>query len=48
MMRTTLTLEERRKLKKIASSKGMTLVGYYDSVLRTEIIKSERPKEEQR
>lgn len=46
MMRTNLSMDERRKLRKIASSKGMTLVGYYDSVLRAEIKKSEKASKE--
>lgn len=43
-MRTTLSMDERKRLKKIASSKGMTLVGFYDSVLRNEIKKAEKVK----
>ena len=46
MMRTNLSMDERRKLRKIATSKGMTLVGYYDSVLRAEIRKAEKPNKE--
>lgn len=48
MMRTTLSMDERRKLRRIANSKGMTLVGYYDSVLRNEIRKAEKPNKEER
>lgn len=46
MMRTNLTMDERRKLRKIANAKGMTLVGYYDSVLREQIRKAEKTSKE--
>lgn len=44
-MRTTLTTDERKKLKKISSAKGMTLVGFCDSVIRAEIKKAEKTNE---
>lgn len=41
MMRTRLSTQERKELRKLASSKGMTLVGFCDAVLRGEIEKKE-------
>lgn len=38
-MRTTLSKEERTALKNQARSKGMTLVGFYDSLCRDAIKK---------
>ncbi len=39
MVRTTLKPEEKSDLKKLASSKGMTSVGFIDSILREAIRK---------
>ena len=39
MRRTTLREEENKELKKIASSKGMTVTGYIDHILREAIRK---------
>lgn len=36
-IRTTLSLDERKLLKRQASQKGMTLTGYIDALLRSEI-----------
>ena len=47
VMRTGLKPEERNDLKRIASSKGMTSVGYVDSILRRAIAESRREKEAQ-
>ncbi len=46
-MRTGLRPEERSDLKKIASSKGMTSVGFVDSILRKAIDENRREKEAQ-
>lgn len=36
-IRTTLSADERKTLKRYASNKGMTLTGYIDALLRDEI-----------
>ncbi len=36
-IRTTLTTDERKTLKREASGQGMTLTGYIDRLLRTEL-----------
>lgn len=46
-MRTTLSKEERTALKNQARSKGMTLVGFYDSLCRDAIKKVTPDKERQ-
>lgn len=43
--RTALGDRERREIKRIASSRGMTLTGYVDSILRKAIEEEKKSKE---
>lgn len=43
--RTALRDNERREIKRIASSRGMTLTGYVDSILRKAIEEEKKRKE---
>ena len=44
MVRTTLSREERKALKSLASSKGMTLTGYQDYILRKELERASKDR----